>query len=272
MTKHDVDESWGPNLPSRDTPVRRLRSILESLRSPGNGCPWDLKQTHETLKPYLLEEACEVLDAIDDGDDLELCTELGDLLLQIVFHAQIASERGAFSLDDIARAIGDKLIQRHPHVFGGAKVATANEVLRNWEKIKLDTGEGRAMLDGVPRSLPALLAAYRIQEKVSSIGFDWKAPSEVVPKVREEVDEFLEAYGREDFAACEEEFGDLLFSLVNLARRAGINAEFALARTNAKFRRRFGLMEHAIEEDGQRLGTLGLEELDRYWDRVKRSE
>lgn len=245
---------------------------MELLRRPEGGCPWDLKQTHSSLKPYLLEEACEVLDAIDDGDDRELCTELGDLLLQIVFHAQIAAERGTFTLDDVALAIGDKLVGRHPHVFGNVTATTAEEVLRNWESIKLRNEDRKAMLDGVPRSLPALLAAYRIQEKVSSVGFDWKTPAEVVPKIHEEVDEFLEAFREGTPGAVEEEFGDLLFSLVNLARRAGINAEFALSASNAKFRRRFGRMEDDIRAAGKSVDALGLAELDRFWDAVKAAE
>jgi len=258
--------------PGPGRPLKRIRWVMERLRSKSGGCPWDLKQNHVTLKPYMLEEACEVLDAIDLNDDKEICQELGDVLLQIVFHAQIARERGAFDLDDVANGISEKLIGRHPHVFGDTEVQSAEEVLQNWERIKLRKEDKKNVLAGIPRSLPALLAAYRIQEKVSSLGFDWKCPAEVVPKVHEEVDEFIEAFSNNDFERSEEEFGDLLFSLVNLARHAGINAEFAIKRANAKFRSRFTAMEAFIAEDGKRIDELGLEEMDGYWDAVKEKE
>jgi len=268
----ETRDAVGPDDPGASRPIERLRWIMQTLRRADGGCPWDLKQTHDSLKPYLLEEACEVLDAIDDGDDDEFCKELGDLLLQIVFHCQIASERGAFTLDGAAARIGEKLLRRHPHVFGDATVSSADEVLQKWESIKLRKEAKRHLLDGVPRSLSSLLVAYRMQEKVSSVGFDWKTPSEVVPKVHEEVDEFIRAFQEEDFRRCEEEFGDLLFSLVNLARLAGINAEFGLRATNDKFRRRFTRMEAMIHADGKHLDELGLTELDRYWDAVKARE
>ena len=250
--------------------MERLRWIMEVLRSPDKGCPWDLKQDHESLKPYLLEEACEVLDAIEDGDDEELCKELGDLLLQIVFHSEIARQRGSFSLDDVAQRIASKLIRRHPHVFGDGSASTAEEVLQNWESIKMDKEKREHMLDGVPRSLPSLLAAYRIQEKVSSVGFDWKQAREVIPKIHEEIDEFIEAYEKEDFGRSEAELGDLLFSVVNLSRLAGLNSEFALRKSNDEFRRRFSLLEQRVKEDGKSIDTLGLKELDKYWEQVKK--
>ena len=267
--EEQVKDRVHENDPGPDKPIARLRWIMETLRTPKGGCLWDLKQTHHTLRPYLMEEACEVLDAIEDEDDEELCKELGDLLLQIVFHSQIASERGSFTLDDAARRISEKLLLRHPHVFGDKKVSSADEVLQNWESIKLQKEQKKHILEGVPRSLPALLVAYRIQEKVSSVGFDWKSPKEVVPKIHEEVDEFIKAYEEEDFKKCEEEFGDLLFSLVNLARLAGFNAEFGLKTTNDKFRKRFTRMEELIIADGKRVDSLGLAELDGYWDKVK---
>ena len=258
--------------PGSSRPIARLRWIMEILRAKDRGCPWDLKQDHFTLKPYLMEEACEVIDAIDDEDDAELCKELGDLLLQIVFHAQIASERDAFTLDDTARTIGDKLVLRHPHVFGDTKVDSAEEVLQNWEKIKLEKENKKNVLSGVPKSLPALLTAYRIQEKVSSVGFDWKQPAEVAPKVYEEVEEFMVAVKEGDFKLAEEEFGDLLFSLVNLGRHSGINCEFALKKSNDKFRTRFTKMEELIKADGNKVHNMGLEKMDKYWDKVKDGE
>jgi MazG family protein len=258
--------------PGITQPIARLQWIMETLRAKDGGCPWDLKQNHFTLKPYLMEEACEVIDAIDDEDDNELCKELGDLLLQIVFHAQIASERNAFTLDDTARTIGDKLVLRHPHVFGDTKVSSAKEVLENWEAIKLEKENKKNVLSGVPKSLSALLTAYRIQEKVSSVGFDWETPEETIPKVYEEVNEFIEAVKAGNFEHGEEEFGDLLFSLVNLARHSGINCEFALKKSNDKFINRFTQMEELIKKDGNEVHKLGLKKLDKYWDKVKTTE
>ena len=200
------------------SPFERLVSIMQTLRSE-NGCPWDREQTHETLRPYLIEEAYEVLDAIDAKDDSELKVELGDLLLQVVFHAQLAREDDRFTIDDVAEAVSEKLIRRHPHVFGDVKADTSDQVLTNWEKIKQNEkgNRNKSVLDGLPSHLPALLKAFRIQEKVARVNFDWEDVREVFGKVREEIAELEEAHAGRDQQSLEEEFGDLLFSMVNLA-------------------------------------------------------
>ena len=229
----------------------KLVSIMETLRS-DKGCPWDREQTHESLRPYLIEEAYEVLDAIDTKDDNELKIELGDLLLQVVFHAQLAHEEGRFSIEDVSGAVTEKLIRRHPHVFGDVKADTSDQVLENWEKIKQrEKGPGKkSVLDGLPSQLPALLKAFRIQEKVSRVNFDWQDVKEVFGKVREEIYELEEAHDSTDQAAQEEEFGDLLFSMVNLARHLKITPEDALRFTNEKFIKRFNYIEEKMALNG----------------------
>lgn len=256
------------------TPFEKLVEIMARLRSPG-GCPWDREQTHLTLRPYLIEEAHEVLDALDNGGDDDLRTELGDLLLQVVFHAQIAAEERRFDIHDVARAINDKLVRRHPHVFGDTRADTADEVLTNWEKIKREEkgadGPG-SVLDGLPSSLPALLQAYRIQEKVARVNFDWDDVKEVLDKVVEEIDEVRHAMETGDRTKIEEEIGDLLFSLVNLSRHLNVPPEDALRRSNGKFMRRFRYIEAALELRGESLERATFEELDALWDEAKRRE
>ncbi|MDA0746347.1 MAG: nucleoside triphosphate pyrophosphohydrolase, partial [bacterium] len=199
----------------------RLVEIMARLRGPG-GCPWDQEQTHQSLKPYLIEEAYELLDAIDAEDDVDIREELGDVLLQVVFHSQLASENKQFTIEEVAETICSKLVRRHPHVFGDVSVAGTADVLKNWEAIKSrekeERGQDASVLSGVPRHLPGLLRALRMQEKAAKVGFDWKHTEEVAGKVREEVEEFLEAHSENDAKKMEEELGDLLFSLVNLAR------------------------------------------------------
>jgi tetrapyrrole methylase family protein/MazG family protein len=252
--------------------VARLVKIMAKLRAPG-GCPWDRKQTHKSLLPYLVEETYELKDAVLARQPERIKEELGDLLLQIVFHAQMASERGRFDLEDVAQGITDKLVRRHPHVFGPAKRRlTPNQVLGNWEKIKLEEKPDRSksVLEGVPKSMPALLRAYRVQEKVAQFGFDWQKPAEVEAKLHEEVREFHEALDKGDRHAVEEELGDLLFTLVNLARHLRVDPETALNRTSEKFARRFRAMERSLVRSGIGLGRADLETMEAHWQQVKR--
>ena len=256
------------------TPFEELVEIMAKLRSEG-GCPWDREQTHQTLRPYLIEEAYEVLDALDNGEDGDFRDELGDLLLQVVFHAQIAAEEQRFDIHDVARAINDKLVRRHPHVFGDTRADTADEVLTNWEKIKREEkgeeGPG-SVLDGLPAGMPALLRAYRIQEKVARVNFDWDDVSAVIEKVGEEIVEVRTALEHGDRAKIEEEMGDLLFSLVNLSRHLNVSPEDALRRSNDKFIRRFRYIEAALELKGESLERATFEELDALWDEAKGRE
>ena len=245
-----------------------LVEVMEKLRSK-NGCPWDREQSHESLKPYIIEETYEVLDAIDAGDDVELREELGDLLLQIVFHAQIASEQGRFTMDDVAASIVEKLKRRHPHVFGDVEVEDSRDVLRNWEEIKKQEGKD-SVLEGVPAGLPALLKAQRIQEKVGRVGFDWEDIRGAFAKVHEEINEMDRAVEEGDRKEMEGEFGDILFSLVNVARFLNINAEESLRQTTKKISNRFRYIERRIAEKGDRpIEDYSLEELDALWDEAK---
>lgn len=250
----------------------RLVDIMARLRGP-DGCPWDREQTHKSLKPYLIEEAYEVLEAIDSGDHRELCEELGDVLLQIVFHAQLAREEGRFTVDDVAAAISEKLVRRHPHVFGDLTVDDAGQVLRNWEAIKSrekeEKGRADSVLAGIPGGLPALLKARRIQERAAKVGFDWKRTEEVAVKVREEVEEFLQAQDQGDREKVEEELGDLLFALVNLARFLRICPEKALRKTIGKFQDRFSHIEAELEKQGRHPRDASLEEMDALWEQAK---
>lgn len=251
--------------------VERLVRIMARLRAPG-GCPWDRKQTHRSLLPYLLEEAYELKDAILARRPERVKEELGDLLLQIVFHAQMASERERFGLADVAEGISDKLVRRHPHVFGPRRRRLSpDEVLGNWEKIKLGekSEQHRSVLEGVPRSMPALLRAYRVQEKVAQFGFDWQRTEEVEAKLHEEVQEFHEALEGGRPRAVEDELGDLLFTLVNLARHLKVDPETALNRTNEKFAARFRAMEESLCKAGIDLSEAGLDTMEEHWQKVK---
>ncbi|MHB9030451.1 MAG: nucleoside triphosphate pyrophosphohydrolase [Candidatus Latescibacterota bacterium] len=252
-----------------------LIAIMKRLLAPG-GCPWDREQTHQSLKPYLIEEAYEVIEAIDSGSDEHLKEELGDVLLQVVFHAEIAEREARFTIDDVVRGISEKLRRRHPHVFGDASVEDSAQVLRNWEEIKRkekrEKREGGSVLDGLPRSLPALIRARRIQEKVSRVGFDWARTEEVLMKVEEELGELKEASLRNDRAAIEEELGDLLFSVANLARFVSVCPEDALRKTIDKFQRRFQFIERELPKRGKKLGEASLEEMDALWEEVKKEE
>ncbi len=250
----------------------RLVEIMARLRAPG-GCPWDRAQSREDLKPYLVEETYEVLDAIDAQDPCKLREELGDLLLQVVFHAQIAQEEGAFAIEDVCRAINEKLVRRHPHVFGDVKADTADEVLQNWEAIKKDEKGGDAsVFAGVPKVLPALLKAYRLQQKAASVGFDWENREQVVNKVNEEWAELKEAVRENNKAHVREEFGDYLFALVNLSRFLDLDPEDALQQADAKFVRRFQAIEREVAAQERDLHGMTLDEMDELWEAVKQQE
>ncbi len=283
--------------PNDPDPFRRLVAIMEALLSE-QGCPWDREQTHESLKRYAIEEVYEVVEAIDDGDMGELCAELGDLGLQIVFHAALARRAGAFTVDDVYTAICDKLVRRHPHVFGERDAADAEAVLRNWEAIKREEraekageeGPAPSALDGIPRALPSLQRAYKLQAKAAKVGFDWGEVESVLEKIREETAELeAELAPRSgqigapvkgtggtpegiDRAAVEDELGDLLFAMVNLARFLKIDPEQALQATNRKFDRRFRFVEERLAADGRRPEEATLEEMDGYWNEAKARE
>ena len=255
----------------------RFVELIARLRAPG-GCPWDREQTHETVKPMTIEEAYEVAHAIEEGDDEELAGELGDLLLQVVFHANIAEERGAFQLKRVIERVSDKMVRRHPHVFGDDDAATSGEVLRNWEAIKAQerAAKGKddeSMLDSVHKGLPAVMEAFQMTTKVSRVGFDWKEADGALVKLDEEVLELREAMkAKTNAAAIAEEVGDLLFAAVNVARLTGVDPESALKAANRKFRRRFRHIEERLRADGRKPADSTLEEMDRFWDEAKRRE
>jgi XTP/dITP diphosphohydrolase len=230
-------------------------------------CPWDQKQTLESLRHLTIEETYELADAITSKDLTALKGEIGDLFLHMVFYCKIGSEHGAFDVTDVLNDICDKLVHRHPHIYGDVHASTEDEVKANWEKLKLKEGKS-SVLEGVPNSLPAMVKAARIQEKVKGIGFEWDNAEDVWKKVREELDEFHEESINNN-PEMEEEFGDVLFSLINYARFKDINPENALAKTNRKFMQRFQLMEKMILEDGKNISEMNLKEMDFYWDRAK---
>lgn len=255
--------------------LTRLVGVTRRLLGPG-GCPWDREQTFETTRKYVLEEACEVVDAIDSGDRAALREELGDLVLQVVFLAELARAEKAFAIDDAIAGIVDKLVTRHPHVFGDLDVETADEVLRNWEQIKAREKKGRGILAGVPRSLPALVRAQSIGEKVRRVGFDWADAQGSRAKVAEELGELDRAIASGDQAAIEEEMGDVFFALVNLSRHVKVDAEAALRGTIDKFSRRFAHVEARVKAEHGGWGgpdgdqpNLPLDVLDRYWEEAK---
>ncbi len=246
--------------------IERLLLIMDDLRAQ---CPWDKKQTMQTLRTLTIEETYELADAIIDDDMQEVKKELGDLLLHIAFYSKIGDEKGLFDIGQVAEAISDKLVDRHPHIYGDVTVADEAEVKRNWEKLKLKEGK-KSVLEGVPRSLPALVKAQRIQEKAAGIGFDWEQPEQVFDKVREELQEFSEEVANRDKDRMESEFGDILFALINYARFLKINPENALERTNKKFIYRFQYLEERAREEGKSLSEMTLDEMDVYWEEAKR--
>jgi tetrapyrrole methylase family protein / MazG family protein len=249
-----------------------LQETARRLRAP-EGCPWDREQTHDSLKKYLIEECYEVIDAIESGDDEKIVEELGDLLYQVYAHSEIAAEENRFTLDDVAAGINAKLIRRHPHVFGEKENITSDEVITKWERIKkTEKKKGESILDGVPKSLPALLKAYRMQEKAARVGFDWEKIDDVESKLDEEIAEFKEAVRMEDTAAQLHEFGDILFTMVNLARFINVDPEGALLHTTEKFRRRFRHVEQRAAEAGRNLADMTLAEMDALWNEAKTLE
>lgn len=258
-----------PIPPATLPPIDRLRAIVAALRGPG-GCPWDQEQTHASIRSGLIEEAYEVIDAIDARDDENLREELGDLLLQVVFHSQIATEEGRFDLDAVAHEHCEKLIRRHPHVFGDQTAADSTEVLKKWEEIKRaeKAGQRDSLLDGISGSLPALSRAQKTQKKAAKVGFDWSEAAPVFAKVREELAEIESAPPDK----IEEEVGDLLFSVVNLARKLHIDAESALHGATRKFSTRFRQIELFARERNLTLDTMTLAQLDELWDEVKARE
>lgn len=244
--------------------------VMARLRSPG-GCVWDIEQTHESLRRYFVEEVYEVLEAIDLGESDKLCEELGDLLLQIVFHARVAEECGEFSMQDVVDGVTAKMLRRHPHVFGDITVRDAGEVVLNWEQIKRQEkgSERTSVLDGVPKDLPSLMKAYKLQAKAAKVGFDWDNIGPVWEKIEEEITELKEAMQAGNIKAMEGELGDILFAIVNLARFLNIDAEIALNVTNQKFKRRFTHIEDKVREKGLKWADLTLAELDEFWDEAK---
>jgi len=272
--------------PSRD--IDRLIEIMAALRTPGTGCPWDLEQDFASIAPYTVEEAYEVADAIARGDKLDLKDELGDLLLQVAFHARMAEEEGSFAFPDVVEAITSKLIRRHPHVFGDTRDLSPMEVKALWHRIKADEKaakaaereaaglppkqEDRSVLAGVPHSLPALTRAWKLQARASTVGFDWNDARLVLDKVREETQEIEEALAEGDKASIREEIGDLLFVIANLARHVDADPEGCLASANAKFERRFKGIEAALEAEGRTAQDASLDEMEVLWQAVKKTE
>jgi XTP/dITP diphosphohydrolase len=246
--------------------IDRLLTIMDELREK---CPWDRKQTLQTLRHLTIEETYELGDAILDNDLPEVKKELGDLLLHIVFYAKIGSETSDFDIADVANSICEKLISRHPHIYGDVEVANEEEVKQNWERLKLKEGK-KSVLEGVPKSLPALVKASRIQDKVAGVGFDWEEPHQVWEKVEEELEEFKVEVAKGDQEQMENEFGDVLFSMINYARFLNINPENALERTNKKFMARFQYLESKAQENSKLLKDMSLEEMDIFWEEAKR--
>jgi MazG family protein len=265
----------------------RLVAVQARLRAP-DGCPWDREQTHQSLRTYLIEEAYEVLEALESGDDAKFAEEMGDLLLQIVFHSQIAREEGRFTVSEVIREIRDKMIRRHPHVFGKTRAKDSAEVLRNWEQIKAEerrsngskgdakAGEGDAkgvsLLDGVSRALPATLEGFQLTRRASRIGFDWDDAGGVFEKLQEEAEELKEALKEKEQSRMEEELGDLLFAAVNLSRFLKIDPEIALKKANAKFSKRFRTMEGLARKNGGEFKDLPREEMEAFWETAKKAE
>ena len=256
------------NLPAE--PVARLRAIVSLLRSP-DGCPWDREQTHESLRAGLLEEACEAIDAITKADDANLREELGDVLLQVIFHTDLAAERGAFTLEDAARHTCEKLIRRHPHVFGDSQAGDTESVLRQWEQIKREEkGATASIMENIPRALPALIRAANIQKKATRVAFDWPDTAGVIEKFQEELAELAAELASGDPKRLEHELGDLLFTTVNMARKLGVEPELALEHANQRFIARFRHMEKSADANGRKLEDLSLPVLEELWQEAKK--
>ncbi|MBI4688583.1 MAG: nucleoside triphosphate pyrophosphohydrolase [Nitrospirae bacterium] len=250
--------------------LNRLIKIMETLRSP-RGCPWDKEQTRQSLKPFLIEETYEVLDAIDEDDPDKIKEELGDLLFQIIFHCQLAKELGQFDISGVIDAIADKMTNRHPHVFGETKLGTSEEVLMHWEEHKKREGKNRqSVLEGVPKTMPSLLRAHKLQQKASKVGFDWARLEDVFKKFEEELQEFKDAIERKKPEEIEDELGDIFFVLVRVSHFVGVNPEEALRKTISKFIHRFRHIEIRAAESGKRLSDMTLDEMDVLWNEAKK--
>lgn len=248
----------------------RFLDVLDELREK---CPWDRKQTNESLRPNSIEEVYELSDALVADDTQNICKELGDVLLHVAFYAKIASEKGQFDIADVCNRLCDKLIYRHPHVFGTVKAETAGEVCKNWEQLKMsEKGGNKSILSGVPVSMPSLIKAFRMQEKAANVGFDWDTKEDVWAKVREEIVELQVEFDKGDVVNSEKELGDLLFSIVNVARKYGINPDNALEQTNSKFRRRFNYVEERSLGQGMDIRDMTLAQMDALWDEAKEIE
>ena len=252
--------------------MKEFDRLVKIMRRVKTECPWDREQTHESIRQYFIEETFEVIDAIDEKDDESLVEELGDVQCQVLFHSLLAEERGKFTLADVCNGIADKLVRRHPHVFENIKVKDSGEVLKNWEHIKMKEGKKNSILDGVPKDLPALIKAYRVQNKAGRVGFDWDNIADVVAKISEELGEFKESLKTNDRDRIEDELGDLLFSIVNLARKIEISPEDALRRTIRKFTARFQYIEKSLKEKGVSIKDASLEEMDTLWEEAKGSK
>jgi ATP diphosphatase len=261
--------------PSRD--IARLIEIMAALRNPVGGCPWDIEQTFATIAPYTIEEAYEVAEAVAENDMAALRDELGDLLLQSVYHAQLASEIGAFEFGDVVEAITTKLIRRHPHVFGDADARAAGAAKGQWERIKADEKRERGvthdgLLEGVPVAIPATMRALKLQQKAATVGFDWNDPRAVLAKLKEEIAEIEAEIDAADAERLEDEVGDLMFAVVNLARHLKVDPDQSLRRTNAKFTRRFGAIETALAAEGRKPAEASLDEMEALWQQAKKDE
>lgn len=258
---------------SHQQKLEALGRVIETLDILRVKCPWDAKQTNESLRPNTIEEVYELCDALINEDNTNIRKELGDVLLHILFYSKIGEEKGVFDIADVCDALNDKLIFRHPHVFGDTHVDSASDVTRNWEELKLkEKGGNKTVLSGVPAALPAMIKAERITEKAANVGFDWEQPSQVWDKVSEEIKEFRNAAEAGDKAGMEAEMGDVLFAIINAARLYGINAENALEKTNRKFINRFNHIECRAAETGRRLKEMTLGEMDALWDEAKQAE
>ncbi|MBG7608871.1 MAG: nucleoside triphosphate pyrophosphohydrolase [Verrucomicrobia bacterium] len=253
--------------------VERLKAIMHRLRAPG-GCPWDAEQSHESIVPNLIEEAYETVDAIQRADDTDMTEELGDLLLQVVFHCEIAEEQKRFDLEDVARGISEKLVRRHPHVFATSSAGDSDAVLKQWDEIKRkEKGEKDVpYLHGTGKGLPALVRASKLQKKAAKVGFDWPMETGVLSKIREELCELQSAIDAQKMDDVEEELGDLMFSVVNLARFRKIDPEILMAKANSKFERRFGEMEKLLKQDGKSLEKSSLDDMEEAWLEAKSRE
>ncbi|UCD95237.1 MAG: nucleoside triphosphate pyrophosphohydrolase [Candidatus Zixiibacteriota bacterium] len=255
-------------MPGNAEPFNKLRQIMATLRSP-DGCAWDRKQTHKSLLPYLIEETYEVVEAIESEDYDHLREELGDLMCQIVFHSQLAEEAGEFTIDDSIDSINEKLINRHPHVFGEQKNLKPQEVLDQWEKIKVESGEKSSVISGIPRSAPALVKAFRFGEKAGGVGFDWTSAADVLDKIKEEIDEIESELKSNGPARLESEIGDLLFAVSSFARKLEINPEQALNKTLDKFADRFRYIEEKVRQSGKSFDDFTLDQLEAWWQEAK---